>query len=400
MDNGFTFDDERNSKGILKKVLIILGAVFGVVAMVLVVCLSGIFGNNDACRRISEKTGINRCDNHFRQVIFVIGDTANTPKPSLDQDGQDIITYLYDDSSDGISFISVANPDGTPQLFKKNKTKKISEEIANSVANVNGADYIEAIRNTAIYSRNKEDTLIYVIGSGLSDRGLLNFADNNLLIEYSTEEIKSAVSSDLSEKSELKGLTIYWDGLGNTVLPQEPLPAILKRKEEDIYRAVLGEMGVAGDSLVFVNKAGKNEINDVNTTVKTTSIISEELTFEYYGNSELAFVGGTAEFMNPGAAEAEIKRLASRYKNAYFVIKPFMSRGMCDRGKNPNLLNARAEATKNLFINAGHVSSSDIIIEEGEIGDAPECPGGEVHGPVDETEAVKNRKVRISVIRK
>ena len=290
-------------------------------------------------------------------------------------------------------------------LVQIKSSKKIKEavikQIRSSYATTDGADYLEAIRNAALYAKDKENTLIYVVGSGLSDTGLLNFADGDLLFGHSTKEISGAVSNTIEDKKALSGLTIFWEGLGDAVAPQEQLNVDLKNKEKSIYSAVLTELGLNhGDFIEMKTTQENNENQDVKATVKTTSVKNETLVFDYSNeSSELAFNPGAATFKDKKAAESEVQKLVKKYSNSIYTIKAFQSRGMCDLGKDSDLLNARSEATKQLFENVG-VSIEDIRIEDGEIGDANECPKGEGHYPVDEAVAPKNRKVRISVMRK
>lgn len=414
MDDGFVFDDKRDYKDIFKWVSIIVAVIVGITSLIMLLIFSSVNERVNSCAKISEEIGIDRCDNPFKRVIFVVGDTANTPTPFITEQNTGIISYMYDMEKygeNGLSFISVANPNDPLKPFNTRKkgteniAKGVVDQISTMAAENDGADYLEAIRNVAsrIKDKDKGDTLLYIIGSGLSDKGLLNFAGNDILVNHSSEEIRNAVLASIEDKNELSGLTIIWDGLGDTVSPQETLSENLKNKEKNIYRNVLEGMGVDHDDLLILNDGPKdNKVNErVKTTVKKTSIKSDDMTFIYSSDtSELAFNPSQASFKNQSAAEAEIRRLVNKYKNSYFTIEPFMSRGMCNWGKDEELLNSRFNATKELFINVGHISVDDIKKGEGGIGDANECPNGPGNYHVDETEAVKNRKVEISIIRK
>lgn len=411
MNDSFIFDD-KESKGIWKIVLIVVAVVLGFGALLGVLIGSSLKEEGDTCREASRQTGIDisRCKEKFEQIIFVIGDTANTRKPTIEDANGRIIDSMYDvekNGIEGLSYISVSKPDDAPQPFDTNKkgAKKIKDavikQIESSHAIINGADYFEAIRNAALYAKDKSNTLIYVIGSGLSDSGLLNFADGDLLFGHSTDDIGNAVSEAVDDKKALRDLTVFWEGLGDTVEPQEQLNTDLKKKEKDIYSVSLQELGLDEDNFIERKTTVKSEKNDdIKTTVKTTSVKNQTLVFDYSSdNSELAFNPGTAVFKDKKAAEAEVKNFVKKYKNAIYTIKPFQSRGMCDRNKDEKLLNSRSEATKQLFIDAS-VSVADIRTEEGEIGDANECPNGLGHYQVDESIAPMNRKVRISVMKK
>ena len=412
MDDNFIFDN-KDEKGIWKIVLVSVAIILGLGTILGILIGTSMKEDADNCKEVSVQTGINRCDSDkkFKQIIFVIGDTANTRKPVVDEKSIGIISTMYDVEKygvDGVSYISVSRPDDAPQPFDTNKkgAKKIKDEvmkqIKSSYSTVDGADYLEAIRNAALYAKEKNDTLIYVIGSGLSDTGLLNFAEGDLLFGHSTDEIADAVSGMVDDKKALSGLTILWEGLGDTVAPQASLNVDLKEKEERIYKTVLIKLGLdEKDFKKSKTTTVENEKNEnVRTNVKTTSVDNKTLVFEYSNeNSELAFKPGTATFKDQAAARAEVLEFVKKHGNSIYTIKPFQSRGMCDGAKDGDLLDSRAEATKQLFIDAG-VSAADIRIEEGEIGDANECPNGADHYPVDENVAPMNRKVRISVMRK
>ncbi len=409
MDNNFVFDDNDSKKGILKWVLIISAIVLGLAGILSILIGSALIGKADACKTVSEQTSIDRCENPFQQVIFVVGNTANTPTPTLNEGNSKIISALYDidkKGKTGLSYISVANPDDSPQSFNINKkgSEKISEavvkQISSSVADVDGADYLEAIRNAAGHAKNKEDTLIYVIGSGLSDSGLLNFANDDLL-KLDTDEVKKSVLSAIEDKDELDGITIFWEGIGDTVSPQKALTTQLKNKEKKIYEAVLKGIGLDAYNLIFSNPSSENnEVNSrVTTSVKTTPADASIAVIYSSDDSALAFNPSSDTFKNYNAAKDEIAKLTEQNRNATFAIQAFMSRGICNASKDDNLLRHRAEATKNLLMSVGHVSESNITIEDGEIGDANECPNGPGNYPVVETEAAKNRKVVINVLK-
>ena len=82
MDNSFIFDD-KESKGIWKIVLIVVAVVLGFGALLGVLIGSSLKEEGDTCRETSRQTGIDvsRCKEKFEQIVFVIGDTANTRKP-------------------------------------------------------------------------------------------------------------------------------------------------------------------------------------------------------------------------------------------------------------------------------------------------------------------------------
>lgn len=410
MDDDFQFDDGKSS-GIPKKALVFACIALGFSSILALLIGSSMLDSAKTCSEVSEATGIDRCesDEHFEQVFFVVGDTANTAKPMMSDTYSRIIGTMFDvdgKKSKDLFYISVSDPKATPKQFnvKKKGADKVRREINDRLQNMHakkdGADYLEAIRNAALHAKNPSSTLIYILGSGLSDSGILNFAEKDLLISYTDESIQSGLSKDVKEKTALEGVTIVWEGLGETASPQESLGVALKSKEMDIYAAALSEFGINESDFHISKEPYSSDINDaVKSKVKTTPVTNEDYSFEYKGeDSDLAFVPGKADFVNTENARKEVQRLVEKYRGATFVITPYQSRGRCNvKSPNTKLLSGRAEATRDLFVEAG---ASSVVVEDGKLGDMKECPRGYGNYFVDESVAPNNRKVVISVVRR
>ena len=141
MNDGFVFDND-GSRGIWKIVLGIFAIILVASGLLGLLIGTSIIGSGDTCRKVSENTGISieKCDvdERFRQIIFVLGDTANTPKPVISKDSGEIISSMYDaenENSKGLSYISVSEPDDAPQSFDVNKhnINKIKEKVTEQV---------------------------------------------------------------------------------------------------------------------------------------------------------------------------------------------------------------------------------------------------------------------------
>lgn len=362
--------------------------------------------SNINCTEVANKTKIIRCENKFKRIIFIIGDTANTPRLTFDNEYIRVVEEMYDGDRYGISYISVSDPTVAPKMIELESSiqyeiDNVKDSLLQMKAEKNGADYIEAIRTAVRYSNDKEDTLIYIIGSGLSDSGLLDFANDKLLTAKGTDDIIASLEKRIDNKNELSGVTIIWNKMGETTEPQAPLNNTLKIKEQTIYTEALKKYGVNEQSLIIVNTpSSSNDKNVVNSSVKTTPVKDETLTFVFSNdNSKLAFIPDTNHFVNESEAKEEMRRFVNEHPGYYFVVTSYMSRGWCDSGENTELINSRSEATKDLLVSVG-VSGADIIIEKGGIGSANECPNGSIHEPVEPVEAQKNRIVEISLIKK
>ncbi len=402
----FITTSQSSGKDFFKKSLPFLGA--GLLAIVLFSILFFVpkISSNVSCSEVANTTKITRCENKFKQIIFIIADTANTPKPTFDNEYINVVKEMYDGDEYGISYISVSDPTAAPKTIElgssiRYEIDNIKDSLSQMKAEKNGADYLEAIRTAIRYSDDKEHTLIYIIGSGLSDSGLLDFANDKLLTTKSTDGIIASLEKKIENKNELDGVTIVWNKMGETTEPQKPLNNTLKNKEQTIYKEALKKFGIDEKSLFIVNKSSSsNDKNNVSSSVKTTPVKDENLTFVWSNdNSKLAFIPDTNHFVNENEAKEEMKRFVNEHSDYYFVVTSYMSRGWCDNDEDTELIKSRSEATKELLMDVG-VSEEDIIIEDGGIGNANECPRGLIHEPADPVEAQKNRIVVISLIRK
>ena len=166
------------------------------------------------------------------------------------------------------------------------------------------------------------------IGSGLSDRGLLDFANNNLLgQDFSVDQITDRIAERLNDNTALKGVTIVWDGLGQTAPPQQYLSKESTDKLKQIYSAIFTELGASRSNIRFKNKLNGDASVDTNVYVKTSSTGEEPLnwTKQYTGDvtSAFQFVGDSAAFIDQQATDAgisEIVDVASIYLTVFFCL--------------------------------------------------------------------------------
>ena len=363
------------------------------------------------------------CMTKFSDIIFVVGDTQNTPAPTLNPAFKKyLITSLKDDESK-ISIISVSDPSRNPrEIISKSETtetsdglysdaiEEVEQEISKASAKKNGANYLEAIRSAAEYAENKANTLIYVIGSGLSDNGLINFADGELLLktgeEFEAKEIASKVYEAIqnqgnSESKELKGTSIIWDNIGEAVAPQPEINSDALKKVKEIYKNILQKLGAK--SILFKSSSTNEASVKTNYTVKISKANEPVIVIieEFDGRTEIfQFKGSSAEFINRQASEEKAKQYIEAVKaspSRTIHIKAFMSRGRgnCNKetltASDRDLLNSRLEAVKGLL---SGVDEAHIYTEVGGFGNINECP----NGVYDEEQAKNNRLVEIKVL--
>ena len=417
--------------GVLKEKFRNLVLVFGVI-MFAVVMLVGLFclssGNSDEkCKKEGLLGGgffsADRCsaddEKAFREIVLVVGATQNTPKPSLIDD--DIKGYLknslvkYEDAK--VSTITVSEPYRNPDLVLYDEDEKstntvdqfikklhkemnaINSTVEELAATEDGADYLEAIRTAASSIKDKSNSCIVVIGSGLSDKGLINFAGDDLLNgKIEKDKIADGVYEAIENKKELNGVRIIWDGAGATTLPQTPLGSNEKDKIKDVYKRVLRKLGAV--AVEFVNSSNNKASVETKKKVQVTKTYNAkiDITQSYDESTSVRFRGNEATFVDRAGAEAELEKSA-RYmldnEGIKVEISTFMARGQLDCSEgvlDSQLLANRANVVKDFFISRG-VNADRIKTVQGDFGSENECPDGFY----EESQAMKNRKVDIHI---
>lgn len=407
--NKFIYD-KKNFKKKLQQALPVIGIVAIVVAILSILILPSRLETIRKCDELglggdfgTIVTG--QCTKSFDEIIFVVGDTQNTPAPSLNY--PEYIDTALNIKKASISAISVSNSHRNPKIItdydesnKANKIiSKVDEFLSTTAAVNNGADYLEAIQTAAEYAENKNRTLIYVIGSGLSDHGTLNFADNSFLDKNSnTEEISEKVSQYIDNPSILKDTTIVWDGIGQTISPQPALNDSNRVKLKEIYGLIFKELG--NRTVRFKDKLSSDSSANTLNTVKITKITQEGPCFSetYTANKTSAFKfnGDSATLVDSGATDEEVDKVVAATNgcpNAKVKVTAYMSRGQCSRQDVDNaLLDDRLNAIKNKLIERG-INPEKIELVPGGFGDAPECNNGDYNS----AEGEKNRRVDIEV---
>lgn len=308
------------------------------------------------------------CSKNFKEIIFVVGDTQNSPAPEINY--PDYFNASLDLDHASIYAMSVSNPHRNPALVTDYTEQKNAKEFLEATKNHiqgmkaknNGADYLAAIQTAADSAEDKSKALIYVIGSGLSDQGTLNFAEDDFLYCGSNiEETSSSIAERLGDKSALRGVTIVWDGLGQTVKPQKPVDSQSVAKLKEIYTTVMAELGAHRSDIRFKNKLNSENSVETVATVRPTGVFSFELSHD-----DLAFNENTSEFRDSQASAAklsEISTMAKQCPNMSITVTGYMASGNCDSAhpNNPSLAFDRANAVKQLLVMNGVQNRIDVV---------------------------------------
>lgn len=383
--------------------------------------------NEEQCQKFGLKGGLFSCKidkkYEFASIAFVVGNTANSPAPVLTKTTKKFIQNSVG-VEDSIVDIFSATPSHPRISYKEEKSDAGSlddiaamEEKANTRIDAiskaiqtspteDGAAYLESIIRAGRSALNKATDFeqgkaaVIVIGSGLSDSGVLNFAnvDTNLINKTPSEIVDILKENEIITEKGLSGLTIYWSGLGETTSPQSELNDSMREKLQEIYTEVLEEAGarVRGFSPIESNDS---KSVDTSFTVKTVQTYSNDdiwgSSFDEYsklffeGNSDVFALGSNpSEVINPYIAEMKND---SRIKAQ---IVGYVARLACNSQPDNDLALRRANAVKQLMVDAG-IDESRISTKSGGFGEENECASSSTP---DETIRKRNRKIVINKV--
>lgn len=299
-------------------------------------------------------------------------------------------------------FLAIVLADGNPQSAstsitlesaqetkRKNQVKNLIEEIESTdfTAQTEEADILKSLakanKELGKAPENGRENMLIVIDSGISTCGAINFTEQttrNALLD------PSLLVSKLREDGELAPFgnidKVLWFGLGAVAEPQGEPTEGAKAAMRNLYRAVFEAAGLElpeddkeifkdgeevdpGDDLPSVSVVEMPRIpldENGNPVLAGDSIELDEKT------SDLTFALGSSEFSNPAKAKESLQSYIDQLTD--FPSLKATIHGYTDTTgsteANQALSQKRAEAVKNLFVEAGVNSEQLTAIGEGE----------------------------------
>ena len=413
------------------------------IAASIVACIALVFGamgfvvarDNDAtCKKAKLEGGVFGCRRDRRYVYdniyFVVGNTANTPAPYLSETAQKYVLNSSVKENPNIKIFSVSNrnlisfhnnedidekEESKDLITRVNRVKSDLEAAIVREPTSNGAQYYETILRAgqAITSdsESNEKSIIIVIGSGLSDGGVLDFANSSILDEDPEKASELLINKKAIDGDELNGVRILWTGIGSTASPQQELSPEEKTNLKNIYKTVLLDSGAKKVEFYDgISDSGEGAPSiQTNTTVQPTSVsyvcfFCEVQTFE---NEEFEFEGGNWTIKN----EAKISEIAQqleqdmKHGGKKIVITGYRAMSDCSDSTvndysaggsgvlNRDLPEKRAQEIKKYILAHTGINEANIEAVNGGHGAANECESG----TYDNATAQRNRIVTIKV---
>ncbi|MBO7720516.1 OmpA family protein [Candidatus Saccharibacteria bacterium] len=382
--------------------------------------------NEEQCQKIGLRGSLFSCKidkkYEFASIAFVAGNTANSPVPVLTKTTKKFIQNSIN-IEDSVVDIFSATPSHPRINYKEERQstnsqddiaameekadlriEAVSKAIQTSPTE-SGAAYLEAVLRAGRSALNKATDFengkaaVIVIGSGLSDSGVLNFTNTeaNLIDKSPSEIVETLKDNEIITEKELSGLTIYWSGLGETVAPQAELNDSMREKLQEIYTEVLEE---AGARVRGFSPIESDELKSVETTYTVKTVQTQDSSGNIWGKSideysSLFFEGNSDKFAQESDPSAVITPYIEQMKRDDSIkaqIVGYVARLNCNSEPDHNLALNRANAVKQLMINAG-IDESRISTKSGGFGEEDECASSAYP---DEAIRKKNRKIVIN----
>lgn len=311
------------------------------------------------------------CDQSAKRNLGVVaGSTANAPTTELPASAS--ATLAAAGKSNGS--VTVVVPSGTPQVMgttalgssaqdaivcqndQRTKLTQITSYIDGLKASTPEVDFLGAI-DQAARNLGKDPMGVVVIGSGLQTTDPLNFAGTGLLYADPAQVVADLTSRGLLP-SDLKGVTVYWAGMGDTAGAQAPLTVPARSNLEAIWSAVVKAAG-GTLSLLPEPASGSATTGLPAVTPVTVEAVSTKTDWSrpvIIRSSELLFTKDTADFSDPAAAQNVLATLvpAIEQNGKVVTITGTASKDQAtDNTADTALSLRRAEAVKTALVGLG-----------------------------------------------
>jgi OOP family OmpA-OmpF porin len=264
------------------------------------------------------------CDqSHKRNMGVVAGSTANAPTTAL---AASAIAQLKAVGESNGS-VTVVVPSGTPQVMgttvigstaqdaivcrsdQQNKLAQITSYINTLKAASPEVDFLASI-DRAAGNLGTKPMGVLVAGSGLQTTDPLNFATSGVLYADPTQVVSDLQSRALLP-TDLKGVTVYWSGMGDVAGSQAPLTIPARSNLVAIWTAIIkaagGTLSLLPEPSSGASASGLPAVTAVPVqAVQTKTDWTHPIVIR---NSDLLFTKDTATFSDPAKASAVLAQL-------------------------------------------------------------------------------------------
>lgn len=341
-----------------------------------------------------EATASNNSADSKPAVAYAIARTANA-KP-IDSSAPMIQDTMIE-CAENYGYTFIVRVDGEPELvsaedldidaqFKNASKERLKRDARSKATNLLAmldevtavypeVDYLEGLRCASASLSSLDDSYtsrsIICCGTGLSTTGYLQFQNNLLSAE------PQAIVEMLKECEalpDLKNITVYWVGIGQTSAPQKKLTPKQAKNLECIWQAIIEAAGgefVPNDYITVASEAEQAEQLPSVSVVDIPSdkpIVFEPETLEseteenvafeepvVLGESQVEFIGDESNYLYPEDAIETIRPIAEylvQHESVNLLLVGSTAGDITD-DSTLRLSQERAEAVKNTLIELG-----------------------------------------------
>lgn len=325
--------------------------------------------------------------------VFYNSNQGAKPKISIVSASGDNHAIEFDEKSKYVTTSTIEASESNLKKLAKELNKAIKEPASSHGANYTGA--ITEAKN--LIDPSSEHPAIIIIGSGLSDSGVLDFAHDDVIENY--DEDPSSVVNTLERnpsvvKNSLKGASVIWYNLGNTVAPQ---PSMNEEKTtlQNIYSSLFSYVGVDEPEYLYKEQSSKDKSVDSQYTVQPTFpgqlSVGDTISFnEYVG----AFRPDEAVLINSESAKQKLASFVKKLNRGDKKLKLTGYIAICVDGAT--LGKERADTIKNLLVSMG--VDEKRISTYGEPGQPPADGSNESYSCARNLPGEEMRTVMIEVV--
>ncbi|WP_307794548.1 OmpA family protein [Leifsonia sp. TF02-11] len=275
------------------------------------------------------------CDqSHKRNLGVVAGSTANAPAVTVPASA----TAQLKAAGESNGSVTVVIPSGTPQTMgttsigssaqdaivcqndQRTKLAQITSYLAGLKAASPQVDFLGAI-DQAARNLGSNPLGVLVFGSGLQTADPLDFAGSGLLYADPAQVVSDLRTRGLLP-TDLKGVTVYWSGMGDTAGAQQPLTVPARSNLTAIWTAVIAAAG-GTLSLLPEPASGGAETGLPAVTPVPVEAVSTKTDWSHpvvIRNADLRFVKDTATFADTASAQQLLASLAPSIEQNSGVI--------------------------------------------------------------------------------
>jgi outer membrane protein OmpA-like peptidoglycan-associated protein len=264
------------------------------------------------------------CDqSQKRNMGVVAGSTANAPVTSLPSSAVAQLEAVG--KSNGS--VTVVVPSGSPQVMgttvigstaqdavvcqndQRTKLTQITAYINGLKASAPEVDFLGSI-DQAARNLGSNPMGVLVVGSGLQTTDPLNFSASGVLYADHAQVVSDLQSRGLLP-TDLKGVTVYWSGMGDVAGAQKPLTIPARSNLAAIWTAIVK---AAGGTLSLLPEPASGAAASGLPSVSAVPVDAVQTKTDWthpivIRNSDLLFTKDTATFSDPAKAQSVLGEL-------------------------------------------------------------------------------------------